>query len=297
MRSLTPFRRPEPVRRGDPAPSRMAYRMQRLALTPAVRRAFTLGVPAFAVAVIGGLTFASPDRRAGLAAWVTEAREAIGSREAFLVHDLQVAGASADMRADIVAKLGLEMPVSSFELDLEGLRARVLELDAVDRAALRVRPGGVLDVEVAERVPALLWRERGGLTALDGSGNRVRTVAARAERADLPLVTGRGADRAAGEALALVDAAGPLADRLRGLVRIGERRWDVVLSEGQKIKLPAEDAVDALERVLSVNAAQGLFDRDVVLVDMRLPRRPTVRLHPDAARDLRQVKLTELGDD
>ncbi len=296
MRPLTSFRRPPP-RRGDPAPSRMAYRMQRLALTPSVRRAFTLGVPAFALAVIGGLTFASPDRRAALAAWAGDMQEAIRSREEFMVHDLAIAGASGDLREAVTGRLALDLPASSFDLDLGALRDRVMALDAVERADLRVRPGGVLDVEVVERVPALLWRTAEGLTALDAAGKPVGPVAARAERSDLPLVSGRGADRAAEEALRLVSAAEPLAVRLRGMARIGERRWDLILSDGQKIKLPETGAEDALRRVLEVDAEQNLFARDVVLVDMRLPRRPTVRLHPDTARDLRQVKLSQLGDD
>lgn len=296
MRPLTPFRRPPP-RRGDPAPSRLAYRMQRLALTPSVRRAFTLGVPAFALAVIGGLTFASPDRRAGLAAWAGEVQEAIRSREEFMVHDVAIAGGSEALRETVAGRLALDPPASSFDLDLGALRDRVMDLDAVDRAELRVRPGGVLDVEVEARVPRLLWRTAGGLTALDGTGQRVGPVAERSARSDLPLVSGRGADRAAEEALRLVAAAAPLEARLRGLVRIGERRWDLILSDRQKIKLPESGAEAALRRVLEVDAEQDLFARDVVLVDMRLPRRPTVRLHPDAARDLRQVKLSQLGDD
>ncbi len=297
MRPLTPFRRPGPRTRSDPAPSRLAYRMQRLALTPSVRRGFTLGMPAFAVAVIGALALASPERRAGLVAHAAAMQEAVRSRKEFLVHEMRIAGASDGVGAEIAARLDVEMPVSSFDLDLADLRARVLALDAVERADLRVRPGGVLDIDVVERVPALLWRRADGLTALDRAGKPVGAVAARADRADLPVISGRGADRAAGEALALVAAAAPLDARLRGLVRIGERRWDMILSDGQKIKLPQDDAVDALERVLEVDRARDLFARHVVLVDMRLPRRPTVRLHPDTARDLRQVKLTGLGDD
>jgi cell division protein FtsQ len=63
------------------------------------------------------------------------------------------------------------------------------------------------------------------------------------------------------EALALIDAAGPLSDRLRGLVRVGERRWDLVLDRDQRI-LSARDrrARRALERVIALDEAQELLD-------------------------------------
>ncbi|WP_313350681.1 cell division protein FtsQ/DivIB, partial [Paracoccus sp. (in: a-proteobacteria)] len=68
---------------------------------------------------------------------------------------------------------------------------------------------------------------------LDKTGHRVASVTSREVRGDLPIIAGEGADRAAPEALALIDAAGPILPRLRGLERMGERRWDVVLDRGQ----------------------------------------------------------------
>ena len=73
--------------------------------------------------------------------------------------------------------------------------------------------------------------------------------------------------------LRLLATAKPLIKRVRGLVRVGERRWDLVLDRGQRILLPPEGAAQALERVLAVNEVQDLLERDVVTVDMRLTAR------------------------
>jgi cell division protein FtsQ len=296
MRPLTPFR-PRPPERPDPAPSRLSYRMQRLALSPRFRRGFTFGMPAFALAVIGTLSLASEERREAIGTRIAEAKIAIQSREEFMVQELAIDGASDVIARDIRTALAVDFPVSSFDLDLGAMQAAILDLDAVERADLRVAPGGLLEIRVEERIPALVWRSSDGLELIDETGRRVSALPSRATRSDLPLVTGPGADAAAAEAIRLVRVAEPLALRLRGLVRIGNRRWDVVLAEGQKIKLPESGAVDALARVLAVDAAEDLFGREVVLVDMRLPHRPTVRLKPAAAKALRQVKLAELGDD
>ena len=295
MRPL--IRRRRSQRGSDPAPSRLSYRLQRLALTPAVRRGFTLGVPLAVVALIGTLTFADEARRAQVLAWIDEARAKIESREEFMVRLMSIEGASERLAADIRELLPLDFPVSSFDLDLAAMQDAVRTLEAVEEASLRVRPGGVLDIRVTERVPTFVWRSGDELLLIDATGHPVTTITARTERRDLPLLSGIGADRAAAEANEIIRAAAPILPRLRGLVRIGERRWDVVLDEGQKIRLPELRPVQALEQVLAVDEAQDLFARDVILVDMRVPRRPTVRIRPEAAETLRQVKMTELGDD
>ena len=87
------------------------------------------------------------------------------------------------------------------------------------------------------------------------------------------------------EALKLIAAANVLGDRLRGLVRVGGRRWDVVLDREQTIMLPEENALQALERVIALEGAQEVLTRDVARVDMRLAARPTLRMNEDATRE------------
>nr|MCW1950205.1 cell division protein FtsQ [Octadecabacter sp.] len=81
--------------------------------------------------------------------------------------------------------------------------------------------------------------------------------------------------------------------RMRGVVRMGERRWDVILDSGQRILLPTENPVPAFERVVALNQAQDLLERDVAVVDMRHPARPTIRLNEQAVANLRQINAEQ----
>ena len=91
------------------------------------------------------------------------------------------------------------------------------------------------------------------------------------------MIAGEGADQRVGEAIELFASSGPLKSRIRGLVRIGERRWDVVLDRDQKILLPETDATVALRHVAALQERFHIFARDVSLVDFRNPQRMTVR--------------------
>ena len=99
------------------------------------------------------------------------------------------------------------------------------------------------------------------------------------------------------EALALLGEARPVAERVRGLVRVGERRWDLVLDRDQVVKLPEAEPVAALGRVMALDAADDLLERDLTVVDMRDARRPMLRLTPHAVAELERLRAATTGED
>jgi cell division protein FtsQ len=276
--------------RPDPAPSRLSYRLQRWLLTPGIRLGLRIGVPFVLCFALGSAFMADQKRRDALTLFLSDLRASIQERPEFMVGLMAIDGAGRNLSEDIREAVALDFPVSSFDLDLERIRGRIIGLDPVKTASVRIRPGGILQVDVVERQPAVIWRSRGGLSMLDETGAHVDQLAARTARPGLPLIAGEGADRAVGEALALIAAARPLAERLRGLVRVGERRWDVVLDRGQRVLLPPEKPVRALERVLALNEVRDLLERDVTVVDMRLRARPTVRMTENAVEDWWRIR-------
>lgn len=290
-----PFRRaggrPQPATnpRREPGPSRLAYRLNRLWLTPLYRRLFRVGLPAFLMCMIVGLYLADDTRRANLTGATTALVDKIQNRDAFMVKTMQIEGASPAVAKGLQAMLPVTLPASSFDIDLPALRTQIELLDAVDHVDLRVKPGGILSAVVTERQPAVLWRHARGIELLDKTGHRVASVTSRDLRRDLPVIAGEGAGDNAPEALALIGAAGPILPRLRGLERMGERRWDVVLDHGQRIMLPADRPLPALEKTLAMDKADGLLARDVVAVDLREADRPVVRMGLTAQNTLRRA--------
>lgn len=288
----------KPVLRRDPAPSRLAYRLNRMMLRPLIRRLVRIGLPAFLAAMVAGIWLSDETRRTHLTAGIDGLVDRVQHREAFMLHSMEIEGASEVVDKGLRAMLPVDLPASSFEIDLENLRDRVLKLDAVEAVDLRIKPGGVLSAVVTERVPALLWRHARGIELLDKTGHRVASATARDVRGDLPIIAGEGAQKAAPEALALLDAAGPILPRLRGLERVGERRWDVVLDRGQRIKLPADGALRAFERVIALNLAQDMLLRDIKAVDLREESRPVVQIGLDAQNAIRRARgEEEIGPD
>ncbi len=271
----------------DPSPTRMQYKAQRLWLTPLIRGLVRKGIPAFAVAFFALAYFSDQEKVQSLNAAVTTARETVEARPEYSITALQIDGASPALFAELDEELSADLPASTLSFDLDSVRSELEAMPAVERAVLRVVPGGVLSVTVQEVPPALMWRSGSELILLGKNGTALRNATARRDYPNLPLVAGDKADKYTAEALALFAEARPLHGALRGMVRVGERRWDLVLAGDQKIALPEHDPISALRQILVLAQTKDLLRRDVTLVDYRAPRRPTVRLSTGALEIVR----------
>lgn len=294
---MLPVRRATPAPRRDPAPSRLRYRLTRIWLRPGVRRGVNFGVPLAAGLLASWTLMAQLDVRGHVSAWAAAIHEKIVDRPQFTITSISVPGVSRDLAEQIRVAAFVRLPASSLELDVNAVRERIEVLDAVQRARVRALPSGVLEIQAVERVPVVVWRAPDGIELLDPDGVRVAEVDSRMRRPDLPLIAGAGADTHVPEALALLKMAEPVGARVRGLVRVGERRWDLALDREQTVKLPEADPMAALGRVMILEANGEVLKRDVSVVDMRDPGRPMLRLTERAMDELKRLKAGKKGED
>lgn len=294
MRPLIARRAPAPkatvTATADPAPSRLSFRVTRLWLTPVFRRALHWGVPLAALAGVGFWYLSDTARLTALYDAAAEIRREIEARPEFRVNVMAIDGASPQLTEEVRAALSLDLPISSFDLDLDDLRGRIEALPPVRTASLRIQSGGYLAVSIDERRPEVLWLTHDDLSILDADGAFIGGFGSRDLDRVLPVIAGEGADLAVREAKALIHSARQLGGRLHGLVRVGERRWDVVLIDGTRIMLPESGAEEALARVLALDADDDLLSRDIASVDLRNPARLTVRVTPQALPELQRLR-------
>ena len=281
----------------DPAPSRVKYKLQRLWLTPVYRALIRTGLPVLFVLVALLAWLRDPAVQQKIVTYFDEARAAVELRPEFMVKQMRIQGTSDSVDKLVRDSLVVDFPVSSFHLDLEALKSAVESIEAVETASILVGAKGVLEVGVVERVPALVWRGKEGLILLDANGQKSGRLISRLDRADLPLTAGPGVEGNIPQALEIFRKLSPIAGRVRGLMRVGERRWDVVLDRNQVIRLPEDQPIAALGRVLALHRAQDILNRDIVAVDIRDGRKPILRLTAPALDGLKQLRLIATEED
>jgi cell division protein FtsQ len=294
MQQMNPKPFPTPH---DPAPSRVKFRLQRLWLTPIYRGLIRTGLPILFILVAALAWLRDPDVQQRFVSYFDNARTALEQRPEFMIRQMRIQGTTQPVDKLVRAALPVEFPVSSFRLDLEALKTAVEDIEAVETATLLVGAQGILEVGIVERVPAMVWRSDEGLVLLDAQGQKSGRLASRLERADLPLITGAGVQDNTGQALELFRKLAPITGRVRGLMRVGERRWDVVLDRNQVLKLPEEQPVAALGRILALHRAQDILNRDITVVDIRDGRKPILRLSTPALDGLKKLRLIADGED
>ena len=262
----------------DPAPSRVAYRIMRLLLIPRLRLIFTLGFPSLLIfcATLG--LFININVWENISAIKKDLKLAFVERPEFMIKVASIDGSSDELANEIREILPLDFPVSYFDVDIKYLHKVVNEIPAVASAAIKISAGGVLQINVAEKSPAFIWRKDNVMSVIDETGSFIRIANSRVDYPKLPLVVGEAADLAVSEISSLMQANEYFKDHVRAFIRVGERRWDLILENNVRIMLPQREFLAAFDRLMLMNEAGSLLSGRLSNIDMRLVVRPTVRV-------------------
>jgi cell division protein FtsQ len=185
---------------------------------------------------------------------------------------------AAEVRALIVP----EGRQSILSLDPEAVKARIESLEWVASARVRRLWPSTLKIEVERRQEYALWENDGDVSVVDVRGAPLVSEHAE-DHAGLPRIVGAGAGPAAEPLLIALESLPNVRARLKQLVRINDRRWNLELASGAVVALPEDGAPEALARLEALQVEYALLDRPVAALDMRAPGRLAVRVHPALA--------------
>lgn len=278
-------RRPRNPAMDRPARRTVLLRRARKLLRPAGWSGFVLvvllvGVAALHSAAPGG-TLAALRGRIG----------AMTAEAGLRVTNIVIEGRANTPEPLLRAALGISPgePILGFSLD--AVRRSVELLSWVDHATIERRLPGTIVVHLVERRPFAIWQNQGHFVLIDRAG-QVVTNEDVAQFRQLPLVVGAGAPTAAAALIDALTDRPALMTRVIAAVRVGERRWNLVLKGGVNVMLPEGHAVDALDRLMQLQQDHDLLDRPLQVVDMRLPDRLVLRPRAEPPADAAQKKPT-----
>jgi len=248
----------------------------------ALPRRLAAGLLVLALAVAAGRLAPPPEAAAD---WLTARLEAGQAELGLVVESIAVTGRENTPRGDLERVLAPARGSVLSKLDIAALQKRLSELAWVRAATVARRLPDTLEVTLSERAPFALWQRDGELALVDRAGV-VLTREDLARWRSLPLIVGPGAPAAAPALLERLAGYPELADRVEAAMRVGERRWDLKLQSGLRLKLPgaglerAYGPERALARLKRLQRRHRLLARAVSVVDLRLADRLVVRLSP-----------------
>jgi cell division protein FtsQ len=218
-----------------------------------------------------------------VAGLLQDGRDLIANAAGLRIASVALTGNQHVSREEVLAIAGITGTNSLIFLDVERARERLKSNPWIaDATVLKLYPRE-LQISITEREAFALWQKEGAVSVIADDGIVLDPyVAPRLIR--LPLVVGAGAETRAKEFLALLNRHPAMRDLVRASVLVGERRWNLRLKNGIEVRLPEAGVAAALERLVALDGETNLITRDIVIIDLRLPDRVTVRLSDAAAQ-------------
>jgi cell division protein FtsQ len=201
----------------------------------------------------------------------------------FTVQDIALEGNERTPAESVHASLGIKAGDSIFLANPAAIRSNLLELPWVADAVVSRRFPDFVSIRLIEKRPFALWQVGSSTVMVERSGAVIEGVQPSfTER--LPLIVGPGAPEIAAPILDLLDRQRAVRARLQRVERISERRWDIVLDRGIRVRLPElgwEEQLAELERLI---VDRGVLERDLDVIDLRFPDSYIFQLHNGDSR-------------
>jgi cell division protein FtsQ len=231
----------------------------------------------------------------GIWCWKTSALErtqtalansayALSAQAGFVVKGLYLEGRNRTSIEEIEKALDIKKGDPILRLSINEVRARLEKIESVKMAAIDRSLPGTLHVRIVEREPVAMWQHEGKMALVDDNG-AVMTGLDMAQFQQLPLILGDDAPKHVSEVLAILASQPDLVKRFAAAIHVGERRWNIRLSaqagENIEIKLPETDPAAAWKKLAELETKQKLLDRDIKVIDLRMPGRMFIKLVPE----------------
>lgn len=245
---------------------------------PWSRRTILLSLGAAALAALAATGFVL--ERTGIIARVTAAAEqrvfAMTARCGLAIGSVQVEGRGRASRQAVLNAVAVTRGTPILAVDPAETKQRLEAVPWIRSASVERRFPDTLHIRLVERQPLAFWQRQGKLVLIDRDGVVIPT-----ERLDSfgNLIVLVGPDAPANGA-ALVDmlATEPdLAAHVAAAVRVGGRRWNLRLDNNVDIALPEDDPAAGWRRLALLERSDGILEREIQEVDLRLPDRLVVR--------------------
>lgn len=164
--------------------------------------------------------------------------------------------------------------------DIMLIKDRVEQIDWVKNATITRTFPNTLTVYLEERTPIALWKQSNKYYLVDSEGVVIKNNQI-GGYAHLPLVSGEGAAQHIDKTLDVLKQFPDLKKRIKSIIRIRNRRWDIILFKSFIVKLPEdirtiaplEAAFTQLEKLMN---QKKITAESKGYIDLRIPGKITV---------------------
>ena len=266
MRRLMPFMRPKTDRADQPDRGSetgaltgvMAWPSRRPSLRSIMTGAMILGGLAAGVVLY--------IERASLSVAIIDASANSGLH----LQTIEVQGRAHTSKDVLMAVSELTLGQPMLTISLPELHDRLSTIGWVKDVAIERRMPSTIRLILTERVPMALLQTEGGHRVIDKDGEII-SGADPSAFGHLTVVAGTSAGVNAAPLLNILRTEPELFAEVWAVTYQSERRWDVHLRNGIRVRLPETDPRTAWSRLAIIDHSKQITDRDLAVIDLRVP--------------------------
>ena len=266
MRRLMPFMRPKTDRVDQPdrgsETGALTGVMARPSRRPSLRSIMTGAM------ILGGLA-------AGVVLYIERASLSVAIIDASAnsglhLQTIEVQGRAHTSKDVLMAVSELTLGQPMLTISLPELHDKLSTIGWVKDVAIERRMPSTIRLILTERVPMALLQTEGGHRVIDKDGEII-SGADPSAFGHLTVVAGTSAGVNAAPLLNILRTEPELFAEVWAVTYQSERRWDVHLRNGIRVRLPETDPRTAWSRLAIIDHSKQITDRDLAVIDLRVP--------------------------
>lgn len=173
----------------------------------------------------------------------------------------------------ILEVMDVKIGMPLFAIDLDVMRKRLEELPWVRYAEVERQYPSTLTVRIAEREPVALWQLEQKLRLVDEEGV-VIDVADISAFSDYLILVGKNVPYYLPEIMEMLESEALLKPLVSSVVRVSDRRWDVVLRNDIRIMLPEHQPEKMWSYLAQLHREKDILsDYDIESINLKIPEK------------------------
>ena len=261
----------------DPAPSRLAYKINRLLYRFWFKLLLIIVFLTSSVLLAKKVLYKNIDLNAEIRFLSEESSALYKGLTELTISKILVKGAQEPLKKEIIILVQNAATEGFSALKAQALREKIQDINKVEKAFVKFSTDGLVNVEVIQRKEAVVYFNNQLYEVLDSNGVILSIKQDNKGLSSFPLLVGKGGQKKINELLSLVNKLGSYQSEVLCYEWVGERRWDVHMKNDLVFKLPENNLSKGLEVMLTFLNETNKLLKAIVIVDLRNIGKPIIK--------------------
>ena len=261
----------------DPAPSRLAYKINRLLYRFWFKLLLMIVILTSSVILAKKVLYKNIDLNAEIRFLSEESSSLYKGLTELSISKILVKGAQEPLKKEIIVLVQNAATEGFSALKAQALREKIQDINKVEKAFVKFSTDGLVIVNVIERKEAVVFFNNDLYEVLDSNGVILSIRQNYKGLSSFPLLVGKDASKNINALLALVNEIGSYQSEVLYYEWVGERRWDIHMKSELVFKLPENNLNKGLNVMRMFLRETNKLSKTVVSIDLRNIDKPIIR--------------------